>query len=117
MADKRMFSRKIIETDDFLEMQHSTQNLYFHMSMNADDDGLVDCVRRVIRETETSQKDLEILIRDGYVIPLSDKVYAIRHWKVNNTIPKDRYHKTIYESEICQIEEKNNVYQYRSGLH
>ena len=41
MADKRMFNKKVTKSDAFLDMPISTQNLYFHLNMDADDDGFV----------------------------------------------------------------------------
>lgn len=47
MAEKRMFARKIIDSDAFLEMPLSAQALYFHLNMRADDDGFVNNPKRI----------------------------------------------------------------------
>ena len=49
MAQRRMFSRKITESDQFLDMPISAQVLYFHINMQADDDGFVGNVKTVKR--------------------------------------------------------------------
>ena len=68
MASKRMFSSKIIESADFLNLPHSTQNLYIHLSMGADDDGIVNNAKIVMRMTGCKPKDYQKLIENGYII-------------------------------------------------
>ena len=106
-----MFSNKVIGTDDFLEMPDSSQNLYFHLSMSADDDGFVDKWRAIMRMTGKKEDDLRILIAKSFIIPFESGVVVIKDWRINNYIQKDRYKPTIYTEEKAQlIEEKNRSY-------
>ncbi len=111
MAQKRMFSNLVIGSDDFLEMPDSSQNLYFHLSMNADDDGFVDKWKSIMRMTGKKDDDLKILIAKSFVIPFDSGLIVIRHWRLNNYIQKDRYKETIYKAERALLKvDENNVY-------
>ncbi|MBQ8836435.1 MAG: replisome organizer [Clostridia bacterium] len=104
MAEKRMFSKTIISCDDFTELPFSTQALYFHLSMEADDDGFVNNSKKIMRTIRVTKKDMDRLVAKGYIIPFDSGVYAIRHWRINNYIRKDRYTPTIYLREMEQLE-------------
>ena len=109
MADKRMFSRKLISSDVFLDMPISAQGLFFHLCMRADDDGFVDAPNRIARECQASKEDLQILIDKRYVLTFPDSnVIVIKHWRLHNSIPKDRYKPTLYAEEKAQIGIKPN---------
>lgn len=109
MADKRMFSKKLIDSDAFLDMPISAQGLFFHLCMRADDDGFVDAPKRIARECQASSKDLQELIDRRYVLAFPDSnVIVIKHWRLHNTIPKDRYKPTLYTEEKSQIGVKPN---------
>lgn len=111
MAEKRMFSNKVIGSDAFLEMPDSTQNLYFHLSMYADDDGFVDKVKTIMRMTGKKEDDLKLLIAKSFIIPFESGVIVIKHWKINNYLRSDRYHETQYLNEkLLLAEEKNGEY-------
>lgn len=104
MAQRRMFSRKITDTDKFIEMPATTQNLYFHLNMNADDEGFVDRVSIIQRMIGASGDDLKLLIAKGFIIPFESGVVVIRHWRIHNYIQADRFQATIYQNEKSQIE-------------
>jgi hypothetical protein len=109
MADKRMFSKKLIDSDAFLDMPISAQGLFFHLCMRADDDGFVDAPKRIARECQASSEDLQVLIDKRYVLTFPDSnVIVIKHWWLHNTIPKDRYKPTLYTEEKSQIGVKPN---------
>lgn len=111
MAQKRMFSNSVIGSDDFLEMPDSSQNLYFHLSMQADDDGFVDNWKSIMRMTGKKEDDMKILIAKSFVIPFKTGILVIRHWKINNYIQKDRYKETIHKDEKALLTtDENNVY-------
>lgn len=111
MAQKRMFDKTITNSDNFLEMPDSTQNLYFHLSMEADDDGFVDNWKSIMRMTGKKEDDLKILIAKQYIIPFDTGVIVIKHWRINNYLRKDRYHETKYIKEKSQLFiEKNEEY-------
>lgn len=103
MAKRRMFSKDVIDTDNFLEMPATTQVLYFHLSMRADDDGFVSNPKRILRLTGCSEDDLKILYAKKFIIPFESGVCVIRHWKIHNYIQKDRYNKTIYHDELDKL--------------
>ena len=111
MADKRMFSLKIVDSDLFLDMPLSSQCLYFHLSMRADDDGFVDNPKKIIKIIGANDDDLKILITKGFVIVFERGIIVITHWKINNFIRKDRYKPTMY------IEQKQQLYQTENGAY
>ena len=111
MAQKRMFSNLVVGSDDFLEMPDSSQNLYFHLSMQADDDGFVDNWKSIMRMTGKKEDDLKLLIAKSFVIPFESGILVIRHWRLNNYIQRDRYKETIHKDEKALLSmDKNNVY-------
>lgn len=103
MAQKRMFDKCITNNDNFLEMPDSSQNLYFHLSMNADDDGFVDNWKSIMRMTQHKDDDLKILILKSFVIPFESGVIVIKHWRINNYLRNDRHKPTVYQEEFKQL--------------
>lgn len=116
MADRRMFSKKIIDSDDFLDLPLSSQALYFHLSMRADDDGFVNNVKRIRGMIGASDDDLKLLFFRRFLIPFETGVVVIRHWKVHNYIQKDRYTPTDYQEELKQLVNKNNSYELSENI-
>lgn len=111
MAQKRMFDKSIISSDSFLEMPDSSQNLYFHLSMNADDDGFVDNWKSIMRMTGHKEDDMKVLISKSFIIPFDTGVIVIKHWRMNNYLRNDRYNETKYLKEKSQLQvEKNQEY-------
>lgn len=111
MAERRMFSKTIIDSDAFLDMPASTQALYFHLSMRADDDGFINAPRKIQRMVGASEDDLKLLIAKRFIIPFDSGIVVIKHWKIHNYIQKDRYHPTVYQDEMALLEVKeNNAY-------
>ena len=108
MANRRMFSLTIIDSDAFLEMPATTQNLYFHLSMRADDDGFVNNPRRILRMIGACDDDLKLLIAKRFLIGFQTGVVVIKHWKIHNYIQSDRYNKTVYQEEFAQLITKDN---------
>lgn len=104
MAEKRMFSKQIIDSDAFLEMPLSTQALYFHLSMRADDDGFLNNAKKVMKIIGANQNDYDLLVAKSFVIQFPDGICVIKHWRINNYLRKDRYTETIYqEVRIAQV--------------
>ena len=117
MAQKRMFDKTITNNDNFLEMPDSTQNLYFHLSMEADDDGFVDNWKSIMRMTGKKEDDLKLLIAKQFIIPFESGVIVIKHWRINNYLRKDRYRQTKYLKEKSQLLiEENQEYSINSNL-
>lgn len=100
-----MFSKTIIDSDSFLDMPLSTQALYFHLSMRADDDGFVNNPRKIQRMIGSSDDDLKLLMVKQFLIAFESGVVVIKHWKIHNYIRNDRYKPTIYQNERKQLEE------------
>ena len=104
MAQRRMFSKKITETDNFLDMPLSSQALYFHLNMGADDEGFIDKAKTIQRTIGASSDDLRILIAKGFVIPFDSGVVVIRHWRIHNYIRSDRFQSTMHQEEKKKID-------------
>lgn len=99
MAQRRMFSLQVVDTDLFMDMPLSAQALYFHLGMRADDDGFVGNAKRIQKLVGAADDDMKILILKGFVIAFDSGVMVIRHWKISNYIQNDRYQTSIYEAE------------------
>ncbi|MCD8069074.1 MAG: hypothetical protein LUE87_09350 [Lachnospiraceae bacterium] len=110
MANRRMFSLGVIDSDKFIEMPASSQNLYFHLGMRADDDGFVASPKKILKFLGCGNDDLNILISRGYVIPFESGVIVIVDWKENNQLRSDRYHPTKFQTEMSQLAEINGSY-------
>ena len=108
MAERRMFAKTIIDSDAFLDMPLSTQSLYFHLSMRADDDGFINNPKKVQRMIGASDDDLKLLIAKSFIIPFDSGIVVIKHWKIHNYIQADRYKPTVYTEEKALLGTKNN---------
>lgn len=108
MAVKRMFSKKIIDSDAFLEMPLTTQALYFHLNMRADDDGFIGNPKTIQRLIRAGEDDLKLLIVKGFLIPREHGVVVVKHWMIHNTIRKDRYSPTLFQDEGRELCIKEN---------
>lgn len=111
MANRRMFSLDVVDTDIFLDLPISSQALYFHLGMRADDDGFVSSPKRITSMIGANQDDLKLLIAKGFVISLEGGIIVIRHWKQNNYIQADRYKKTIYQEQMALLGVSNGIYE------
>ena len=112
MAERRMFAKKVITSDMFLDMPLSTQALYFHLSMVADDEGFINNPKRIQRLIGSSDDDMKLLITKAYIIPFDSGIVVIRHWRVNNYLRSDRFSGTEYEWEKSLLTmNKNGVYE------
>ena len=117
MAERRMFAKTIIDSDAFLDMPLSTQCLYFHLNMRADDDGFINNPKKIMRMIGSSDDDLKILATKKFIIPFDSGIVVIKHWKIHNYIAKDRYTETKYKEEksILSLDE-NNSYTLGDGM-
>lgn len=104
MASRRMVNIRIIDSDNFLELPLSTQALYFHLLLRADDDGFINNPKRIQRLIGGNEDDFKLLIAKQYILTFDSGVIVIKHWRMHNCIKKDRYHETD-----C-INEKNMLY-------
>ena len=108
MAERRMFAKTIIDSDAFLDMPLSSQSLYFHLSMRADDDGFINNPKKIQRMIGASDDDLKLLIAKSFLIPFESGIVVIKHWKIHNYIQNDRYKETVYLEEKEQLKIKEN---------
>ena len=106
-----MFSKKIVETDYFMEMSPTAKLLYFYLNMSADDDGFVGNPKMIKMLSGATDDDLKILVAKQFIIPFDSGVIVIKDWKIHNYIQKDRYNKTQYTNEKRQLTvEENGMY-------
>ena len=111
MAERRMFAKTIIDSDAFLDMPLSSQSLYFHLSMRADDDGFINNPKKIQRMVGASDDDLKLLVAKRFIIPFESGIVVIKHWKIHNYIRNDRYKETVYQEEKAMLNVKeNNAY-------
>ena len=116
MAQKRMFSLSVVDTDKFLEMPISARLLYYELGMRADDDGFVSNWKKILLFTGLKEDDLKILIMKNFIIPFESGVIVIRHWRMNNYLQNDRIKPTIYQEELKELNlDNNNVYNLYTG--
>jgi hypothetical protein len=112
MAERRMFAKTIIDSDAFLEMPVTSQLLYFHLSMRADDDGFVNKPKSLMRMVGCKDDDLKLLFVKKFLIPFESGVVVIKHWKIHNYIRKDTYTETKYKEEKSTLElDENSAYR------
>ena len=108
MAERRMFAKTIVDSDAFLDMPLSTQVLYFHLSMRADDDGFINNPKKIQRMVGCADDDLKLLIAKNFIIPFDSGVVVIKHWRIHNFIRNDRYKETVYQEEKAMLDTKGN---------
>lgn len=113
MAERRMFAKTIIDSDEFLDMPHTSQNLYFHLCMRADDEGFVNKPKMIQRMIGCNDDDLKVLLSKKFIISFESGVIVIKHWMIHNYIRKDRLVETMYknEKELMTIDE-NGAYTF-----
>lgn len=103
-----MFAKTVIDSDAFLDMPLSSQNLYFHLGMRADDDGFINNPKKIQRMIGASEDDLKILVMKNFVIPFESGVCVIKHWKIHNYLRNDRHKNTVYNDEKNMLSVKQN---------
>ena len=108
MANRRMMTKKITNSDAFTEMPLSAQALYLHLNMEADDDGFVNSPKRIQRMIGASDDDLKLLVAKRFVLVFESGVIVIKHWRMHNYIQKDRYTPTQYQEELAQLAIKDD---------
>ena len=117
MAERRMFSKTIVDSDAFLDMPVSTQCLYFHLSMRADDEGFVNNPKRIQRMVGMSDDDMRILIAKQFIIPFESGICVIKHWFIHNYIRNDRFKSTSCVEEKSQLAlDGNKTYCLTDGM-
>jgi len=116
MAERRMMSKSIIKSDTFLDMPATTQNLYFHMLLDADDDGFINAPKSIMRMIGAKADDMKVLTAKQFVIPFESGVVVIKDWKIHNYIQNDRYKpSTLPERDLLNIQ-KDKTYTLKSDV-
>jgi hypothetical protein len=108
MAEKRMFTKTIVDSDIFLDMPQSAQNLYFHLNMRADDEGFINSPKKIMRMVNSNQNDMDILLAKRYLLSFPSGVIVVKHWKMHNAIRQDRLKETMYLEEKAMLSTKEN---------
>jgi len=103
MAIRRCFSKKIVRSDDFLDLPATTQLLYFQLGMEADDRGYVNNARSVIKITGCGVGDLEMLISKRFVLLREERLILIKGWRINNTIQPTRISESLYVDDLKKL--------------
>ena len=99
MAERRMFAKTIIDSDAFLDMPLTTQALYFHLSMRADDEGFINNPKKIQRMLGCTDDDSRLLIAKQFLLPFDSGVLVVKHWRIHNYIQRDRSKDTMYQNE------------------
>ena len=115
MAERRMFTKKVTDDDNFMSLSSSAQALYLHLSMSADDDGFCNQVNLAMFKAHASVQDLEALLAKRYVYQFENGVIVIKHWRMANALRKDRYTPTAFQEELAQLQIKPNGSYTMSG--
>lgn len=108
MAERRMFTKKITDDDNFMTLSSSAQALYLHLSMCADDDGFCNQVAISMFKAHASVQDLEALLEKRYIYQFENGVIVIKHWRMANALRKDRYTPTVFQEELKMLDVKEN---------
>lgn len=108
MAQRRMFSKQIVDSDAFLDMPQSSRLLYFSLAMQADDDGFVGNPKNITRAVGASLDDMKVLLSKRFILSFESGVIVIKHWRIHNYIQNDRYRETKYLEEKGALIIKEN---------
>lgn len=108
MADRRMFTKKVSDSDAFIEMSSAAQALYFHLNQGADDDGFNNQIQIAMLKAHASLDDLKVLMMKNFIIRFDSGVIVIKHWRMHNTLRKDRYTPTNFQEELSLLGIKDN---------
>ena len=108
MAERRMFTKKITDSDAFIELSSSAQALYFHLNQGADDDGFNNQIQNAMFKSHSTIDDLKVLMLKNFIIRFDSGVIVIKHWRMHNTLRKDRYTPTNFQEELKCLGIKDN---------
>ena len=108
MAERRMFTKKVTDDDNFMSLSSSAQALYLHLSMSADDDGFCNQVSISMFKAHASVQDLQALLEKRYIYQFENGVIVIKHWRMANALRKDRYTPTAFQEELAHLDIKDS---------
>ena len=112
MAQKRMFDKRVVESDKFTDLPNSSKALYFMAGMSADDKGFFQ-PRRLQKMHGFSDDDFKILIAKGYFITFESGVIVITDWNKNNWLDSRRITETEYIDELNLLKLINERYELK----
>lgn len=110
MAQKRMFDKRVVESDKFNDLPNSSKALYFLAGMSADDKGFFQ-PRRLQKIHGFTDDDFKILIAKGYFIAFESGVIVITDWNKNNWLDSRRITETEYVEELKLLKLINEKYE------
>lgn len=111
-----MFTSKVTDDDHFMSLSASSQALYLHLSMSADDDGFCNQVTLAMFKSHASVQDLEALLSNRYIYQFENGVIVIKHWRLANALRKDRYTPTTFKEELAKLRlDENGAYTLGEG--
>ena len=114
MAQKRMFDKRITDSDRFMDLPNSSKALYFMAGMSADDRGFFQ-PRRLQKMCGFTDDDFKVLIAKKYLIPFESGVMVITDWNKNNYLDKNRITETEYLDEINLLKIINEKYELNTS--
>lgn len=113
MAERRMFAKVIVGRDSFMQMPLTTQALYFHLAINADDEGFVSNPHTIQRMIGASEDDFKLLMAKSFILNFSSGIVVIKDWKIHNYIRGDRIRSTVFRDEKNQVfTNADNEYEF-----
>ena len=110
MAQKRMFDKRVVESDKFTDLPNSSKALYFMAGMSADDKGFFQ-PRRLQKMCGFTDDDFKILIAKGYFITFESGVMVVTDWNKNNWLDSRRITETEYVDELKLLKLINEHYE------
>ena len=113
MAQKRMFDKRVVSSDKFIDLPHSSKALYFMAGMEADDKGFFQ-PRKLQRMCGFNDDDFKILIAKGYFITFESGVMVVTDWNKNNWLDSRRVAETEYVDELNMLKLINDKYELES---
>ena len=103
MAERRMFNKTLLLSNQFTALSKNARLLYFFVNLQADDDGICGNSRAACRMCGCSGKALQELIDGGWLLTFARGEVAVTHWLIHNQIRKDRYKPSIYRQAASQL--------------
>ena len=114
MAQKRMFDKRVVESDKFTDLPNSSKALYFMAGMSADDKGFFQ-PRRLQKMCGFTDDDFKILIAKEFFITFDSGVMVVTDWNKNNWLDKRRITETEYIDELKLLKIINEKYELING--
>lgn len=110
MAQKRMFDKRVVESDKFTDLPNSSKALYFMAGMSADDKGFFQ-PRRLQKACGFADDDFKILIAKRFFIAFESGVMVVTDWNKNNWLDSRRITETEYVDELKLLKLVNEKYE------